>query len=157
MKRDAVLSKCRTWRYALIRYWENGPEVMFIGLNPSIADGTIDDPTTRRCIGYAKKWGFSGVVLVNLFAYRATKPGDMKKAIDPIGPGNNSKILFHAHESHLIVCAWGSHGSYLGRDREVVELLKKQDLDLTCLALTKDGQPRHPLYLKKDLDPFKYE
>ena len=90
LKNTAKLSECRKYRFALWRTWDDSkPYVMFVGLNPSTADETTDDPTLTRCINYAKSWGFGGVCMANIFAYRATEPNDMKAATDPIGSENN--------------------------------------------------------------------
>ncbi len=88
MTRNAHLSICRRYRYALLRRWGEGKNAMFIGLNPSTADETADDPTIRRCVSFAKAWGFGGLCMANLFAYRATNPADMLMQADPIGPDN---------------------------------------------------------------------
>ena len=91
MKTDAKLSECRKYRYALWRTWdETKPHVMIIGLNPSTADETKDDPTITRCINFAKSWGYGGVCMANLFAYRATEPTVMKGSTDPVGTENDA-------------------------------------------------------------------
>lgn len=144
----ASFSPCRAYRYDLTRSWYEGyGEVAFIGVNPSTADETKDDPTIRRCIGFAKSWGFSGLHMLNLFAFRATDPKDMKKADDPIGPDNDAYILSVANECTAIIAAWGVNGTHRGRDKQVRELVK----DLNVLRLTKAGHPCHPLYLPKTL------
>ena len=90
MKTDTIFSECRRYRYALTRIWdETGPYAMFICLNPSTADEIQDDPTVRRCINFAKSWGFAGVCMTNIFAYRATQPADMMAAADPVAPEND--------------------------------------------------------------------
>lgn len=97
MKKTAKLSDCRTYRYELWRTWdESKPYAMFIGLNPSTADETEDDPTIRRCINFAKTWGYGGLCMTNLFAYRATQPEDMKRASDPIGNKNDETLILLA-------------------------------------------------------------
>ncbi len=144
----AHFSPCGLYRYDLWRKWDmfgNG-SIAFIGLNPSTADAIQDDPTVRRCINYAKGWGYSGMVMLNLFAYRATLPSDMKKVEDPIGPETDACIRKYA-ETHRLVAVWGVHGCYRDRDKQVLSYLN----DLYCLGLTKEGHPKHPLYLKKDL------
>lgn len=143
MKTDAVLSECKTYRYALWRTWdESKPYALFIGLNPSTADETEDDPTIRRCVGFAKAWGFGGLCVVNLFAYRATEPKDMMKAEDPIGPENDRWIKRLSADAGVIVAAWGNSGSFLGRSWTVTRMIP----NLTCLKLNKSGEPVHPLY-----------
>ena len=92
--RHAVFSPCRTYRYALSRVWAaDKPYALFIGLNPSTADETLDDPTIRRCIDFAKRWGYGGLVMANLFAYRATNPSEMKAATDPVGVANDEWLI----------------------------------------------------------------
>ena len=123
---------------------------MFVGLNPSTADETQDDPTIRRCIAFAKAWGYGGVCMTNLFAYRATLPEVMKATSDPVGPDNDEYLRALAADAGVVVAAWGANGTHKGRDAEVRKLLP----ELHCLALTKDGHPGHPLYLRKTLTPF---
>jgi len=116
---------------------------MFVGLNPSTADEQGDDPTVRRCIGFARKWNFGGLILVNLFAYRSTDPACLLETDDPIGPANDSHILGSARISGRVILAWGTRGTFLDRDQHVLSLLP----GARCLGTTKDGHPRHPLYL----------
>jgi hypothetical protein len=145
------------FRYRLWRTWAAGPRVVFIGLNPSTADATADDPTVRRCVGFAKAWGFGGVDVVNLFAYRATEPRVLKRAADPIGPDNDDHLLEVARDSGRVVAAWGVHGSHRIRDDSVLELLRAAGVKVSCLSRTQAGHPRHPLYAKASLRcrPFK--
>lgn len=149
MERSATLSPCRAYRYALWRRWGLGRYAMFIGLNPSTADEDNDDPTIRRCIGFARSWGYGALCMTNLFAYRATEPADMKKAADPVGRHNNDTLVDLASRAGLVVAAWGAHGTYKGRDQSVRLLVP----GLHYLRLTKDGHPGHPLYLPKNLRP----
>ncbi|SIT46428.1 conserved hypothetical protein [Paraburkholderia ribeironis] len=153
MRRETTFSPCRTYRYALWREFggllDDSRYVMFIGLNPSTADETNDDPTIRRCIGYAKAWGYNALCVTNLFAFRATDPTVMLNADDPVGPDNDSHLVKLAGGADMIVAAWGNDGSHRERDRIVRELLP----GLHCLALTRAGQPAHPLYLKGSLRP----
>jgi hypothetical protein len=153
MIKSATLSDCRTYRYSLSRTWDNSKAyVLFIGLNPSTADENKDDPTIRRCIDYAKSWGFGGLKMVNLFAYRATLPSDLKKADFPIGVDNDKHIKELSSSASITIVAWSNDGSYLNRDKEVLELIKNP----MCLNINKSGQPSHPLYQKKDLKPKSY-
>ena len=150
---DAVISPCQRYRYSLTRQWNADlPNLMFIGLNPSTADATNDDPTLRRCIGFAKSWGFGGVIMANLFAYRATKPTDMKAASDPIGADNDQWLQTLADQSQLIVAAWGNHGSFLARSTTVRQLIS----DLHYLSLNASGEPKHPLYIKANAQPSRW-
>lgn len=137
-------SSCRTYRYTLWRVWGN-PEnfVQFIGLNPSTADEFHNDPTIRRCINFAKSWGFEALCMTNLFAYRATDPLEMKKVELPIGEDNDKYLKETSSRAGIVVAAWGNHGVHLNRNKQVVELL---NCNLLCFRKTKLGQPEHPLY-----------
>lgn len=149
MERSATLSPCRTYRYALWRRWDSGPYAMFIGLNPSTADETQDDPTIRRCVGFAKAWGYSALCMTNLFAWRATNPADMKSAAEPIGWENDQVLQRLASDAGIVIAAWGAHGVFKQRD----EVVKRALPSLHYLRLTKGGHPGHPLYLPADLQP----
>ena len=150
---DAVFSPCRKYRYALWRTWDaRQPFVLFIGLNPSTADEVKNDPTIRRCIGFAGDWGYGGVLIGNLFAYRATRPEDMKQDSEPVGSENDLWIERMAQDADQVVAAWGNHGAYLNRFNEVRELIPQ----MKCLGLTAQNHPRHPLYLRKDVKRMKY-
>jgi len=151
--RDTIFSPCRTYRYTLWREWIGGEGyAMFVGLNPSTADETQDDPTIRRCISFAKAWGYAGMCMTNLFAYRATDPEDMKAVDDPVGPENDANLMDVARGAGVIVAAWGVHGTHKGRNSAVLAILPA----LHCMALTKDGHPGHPLYLRKTLTPVPF-
>ena len=157
----AIFSPDRIYRYMLTRQWDNTKSyVAFVGVNPSTADENLDDPTIRRCMGFAKAWGMGGIIMVNLFAFRATDPKDMKNSIDPIGPENNHYLMETIKHANVIVAAWGNHGKFKSRDSIVKKMLKTQELagyiQLRCLELSKDGNPKHPLYLKKDLIPISF-
>ncbi len=143
MCREAVLSEDGSYRYLLIRRWDKHlPGVCFIMLNPSTADANVDDPTIRRCIGFARRWGFGSLRVVNLYAFRATNPAEIKIAPDPIGPLNDDYLLSAAASSHLVIAAWGG---FAGKER-VAAVCKKLG-ELKCLGLTQSGEPRHPLYV----------
>ncbi|MBL8224715.1 MAG: DUF1643 domain-containing protein [Chromatiales bacterium] len=150
MQCGAEFSPCRLYRYALWRIWDPAAgTVNFIGLNPSTADEQIDDPTIRRCIGFARDWGYGGLVMTNLFAFRATEPAVMKAAEEPVGPDNDVRIAECARKAAVVIAAWGQHGSHRGRDRFV----RGQIARLHYLRLTKGGHPGHPLYLPAGLLP----
>lgn len=148
----AKFSEDRVYRYQLWRVWDDKkPYLNVIGLNPSTADERKDDPTIRRCISFAKAWGFGGLYMTNLFAYRATKPADMKKYPEPIGQENDRYLRETAINSGLCVAAWGANGGHQGRDAQVEALIP----NLYVFRLTeKSGVPEHPLYLPKDLMPI---
>lgn len=147
----ADFSPCRTWRYALWRRWDwqdYANQVMFIGLNPSTADESEDDPTIRRCIGFAKRWGYGGLIMMNAYAFRATDPKVMKAATDPIGPGNDEAFCYRRTHVGLIVAAWGSHCSQERAD-QVCQAISRP---IKCLGKNKNGSPKHPLYLRGDTE-----
>lgn len=140
------------YRYRLWRHWDDDrPHVAFIMLNPSIATETIDDPTIRRVIGYAKDWGFGGVDIGNIFAYRSTDPKNLRVVGDPVGRLNDEHLYDMTRDAPLVVAAWGAHGSFRDRGRAVRALLHERRL--AHLGLTASGEPRHPLYLRRDLRP----
>ena len=148
----AKFSPDRIHRYSLWRNWERSKGVaMFIGLNPSTADEIKNDPTVTRCINYAKQWGYGGMIMSNIFAYRATDPKVMKTAKDPIGPDTDQWLFKSAEISDLIVAAWGNHGGFMDRGKNVFQLFK--GIDLHCLAMNKTGHPKHPLYCSSALKP----
>jgi hypothetical protein len=139
----AAFSPCRRYRYALWRSWDSArPRVLFIGLNPSTADERSDDPTLRRCMRFARDWGYGGMCTGNLFAFRATEPKAMLSAADPVGPKNDAWLRRLADEAALVVAAWGNHGAYRSRSTVVRGLLG----ELHCLAVNQSGEPAHPLY-----------
>jgi hypothetical protein len=153
VNKNATFSDCRKYRYALSRNWNSKKKsILFIGLNPSTADEKINDPTIRRCINYAQNWGYGSLLMVNLFAYRATKPSELKNVKNPIGNDNDLHILELSKKADLTVAAWGNEGTLLNRDKEI----KKKLPNLMCLKINKSGQPAHPLYQKKDLKLIKY-
>jgi hypothetical protein len=117
----------------------------FIMLNPSTADAVRDDPTIRRCISFARVWGFRRLVVTNLFAFRTPSPRALRRAAEPIGPENDAYLLRAARDAHRTICAWGTYGAHEDREAEVLTLLKQHPLE--HLGLTKHGHPRHPLYV----------
>ena len=145
---SAIFSPCRTYRYVLTREWLGGNGVVnFVGLNPSTADETQDDPTIRRCVGYAKAWGFSGLCMLNLFAFRATDPKVMLAAVDRVGPENERWLHRCITTNEITVAAWGVIGGDYGN------FVRARYPQMKVLRLTKDGHPSHPLYLPKNLTP----
>ncbi|WP_169567421.1 DUF1643 domain-containing protein [Sneathiella limimaris] len=151
---DAVFSDCETYRYRLWRRWDDGPSVAFLMLNPSTADAFRNDPTVERCHRRAVAMGFGALEVVNIFAFRATDPKNLKKAKDPIGPLNDQILLETAKSCDMTICAWGSHGTHQNRDRDVRKLLKDAGINPHILALTKFDQPRHPLYVSYSQSPI---
>lgn len=141
----ARFSQCGRYRYTLSRRWGDGELCAFVMLNPSTATAELDDPTIRRCINFAKSWGFAGLEVRNIFALRATNPRELYKVADPIGPDNNAAIIELA-DLPLIVAAWGVHGIYHGRGDDVRRLLLPK-ANWKCLRKTAQGHPGHPLYV----------
>ena len=177
----ADISLCGKYRYRLWREWRatharknwrwygakdgNGREIgepkacVFVMLNPSTADGKADDPTIRKCIGFAKRWNYERLEVLNLFAYRATDPRALLALThdaDPVGL-RNSEVFANLHNDDygMLVCAWGAHGSHLGQDETVLGWL--QENRTYVLGLTKDGSPRHPLYVPYETVPFRWD
>ena len=159
--RKAIISKCDTYRYELSREWDfTKGYVCFVGLNPSTADDHLDDPTIRRCVNFAKSWGYGGIIMTNLFHYRATNPKDMiSKGFGAIpiqgftSDFADSHIIRSCSRAGLIIACWGTNGNTFNRDLYVKKTLKENNIKLHYLKLTKEGFPSHPLYLKKDLKP----
>ncbi len=184
----AEISPCGTYRYRLWREWRLHPapaqwdmwvddtgkpvvdgaghqlgepkSCVFIMLNPSTADGAQDDPTIRRCVSFAKAWGYDRLDVLNLFAYRTTKPEELLALThdrDPVGEHNKRAFdcVLYFYPIGTIVCAWGAHGVHLGQDETALGWLGRHKR--FALGLTKDGHPRHPLYAKGDAEliPFR--
>ncbi len=125
---------------------------LFVMLNPSTADSTVDDPTIRRCVGFAKSWNYERLEVVNLFAVRTSSPRTLKAMHyreDPVGVRNEEAFDHAVVRAGLIVCAWGSHGSHMGQDETVLGWLPPKS-KLFALGFTGSGHPRHPLYLRSD-------
>lgn len=155
----AQFSPCRKWRYRLGRTWDNSKPIYanFLMLNPSTADEVILDPTVTRCLAFARTWGYGALVVTNLFGWRATEPADMKAAEDPVGPENDQHILETALFAGVVVCAWGNHGVWLGRNEAVVRMLRDAGVKLHVLKInTATKQPAHPLYLPQNLTPMEF-
>jgi hypothetical protein len=147
----ALFSPCRRWRYVLWRHWDRRlPICVFIGLNPSTADETQDDPTVRRCIRFAKDWGYGALWMLNAYAFRATDPAVMKAAgPNALGPRNNEYLRVAAVNADLVVAAWGTHCDEI-REATVKQIVTDTGATLYCLGVTTAGHPKHPLYLRHD-------
>ena len=143
----ATYSPDSRYRYSLTRDWGSGSRALFVMLNPSTATELQNDPTVERCERRARALGFGGFAVANIFAFRATDPRVMRAEADPVGPANDATIHDLALRYDRIVCAWGGHGLHLDRGATVAALLRGTGRDLFHLGLTKDGQPKHPLYL----------
>jgi len=150
----AQFSPCRRWRTLLWRRWDQArPVANFLMLNPSTADERVLDPTCSRARDYAQRWGYGALLVTNVFAWRATDPGEMKAAEDPVGSGNDAAILRAAKNAQLVVCAWGNHALHLERSGTVQRLLRGAGIALHVLRLNAGGEPAHPLYLPGRLRP----
>lgn len=157
----AVLSQDHRYRYALWRVVPQtlesamGPPTtcLFVMLNPSTADAFHDDPTIRRCVDFAERWGCGLLAVANLFALRSPDPAKMGMVEDPVGPENDHWIRQLGHESSFTVVAWGAHPFIEDRAERVLGLLEG---DVHHLGLTKDGFPRHPLYVAASTEPEPY-
>ena len=151
---DAIISQCGTYRYLLQRFWDRRLETLnFVMLNPSTADASINDATIRRCLGFARTLGFGSLEVTNLFALRSTDPKALRGHADPVGPDNDEKIISSAQVCQMTICAWGTHGSYKDRAAKVLRLLRDAGVKPHALAFANGGVPKHPLYLKADLQP----
>lgn len=146
----AILSDDGVYRYVLTRRWELGPMCLFVMLNPSTADAHEDDATIRRCVGFAKSWGFGGLSVVNLYAYRATDPVDLLDAHNRhglefvVGPDNDTYIAAAVKQAALTVIAWGAHPAARHRADQVLALVTGH-APIGCLGLTAGGHPVHPV------------
>jgi len=156
MKKHATISDCGKYRYRLWRKWGHGSPLLFVMLNPSTADHEIDDPTIRRCLRFADAHGYGELEVVNLFAYRATDPNDLKRAGYPVGPENDQHIAAAVHEAAAVCLAWGSNAAGLERPGVVLQQLRALGVKPQCLRITRSGYPQHPLMLPSDcrLMPF---
>ena len=146
MDRGATFSDDRVYRYRLWRIWNPGrPRMTFVMLNPSTADENVDDPTVKRCIDFAMRWGWGSLDVLNIFALRATDPHELMKVSKPtaIGPDNDWHL---SHVEGECVAAWGNWGALFDRGDEVRRMLRAA----RCFGLTGRGEPRHPLYLRND-------
>jgi hypothetical protein len=160
----AWFSPCRSYRYALTRSWLLGlPTAVFVMLNPSTADAFDEDPTVRRCLGYARAWGCGRLTVLNLFALRSTYPKALYGHPDPVGPDNDGLIAEIVGE-HLtdtppgpVVAAWGAHGALHDRGRAVAGRLRGLGARLVCLGVTAKGQPKHPVRQRCDAEPVPFE
>ena len=156
----AIFDRSGRYRFLLWRMIsgasKRGTRVTFVMLNPNQADEQSDDPTIRRCIGFARRWGYERLQIVNLFALRSPEPRDLILSREPIGHGNDRYIVDAVAESTITVAAWGNYGAHLGRDQQVVDLIKSHS-ELYCLGLNQTGQPKHPLYLRKDAALLKFD
>lgn len=155
--RGAVLSNDGRYRYSLWRTWDaDRPSALFIMLNPSTADADVDDPTIRKCIGFARRWDLGGIHVCNLYPWRATDPRELPRGRAVMGENdglrNTYAIIDAAENAARIIAAWGANtGPHPGRGRLVLNLIG--DLGVEALRLTKHGHPWHPLYVPYSATP----
>lgn len=155
----AILSDCQRYRYRLWRRWDyEKPALCWVMLNPSTADAATDDPTIRKCIGFAKRLGYGGIDVVNLYAWRATDPREIARADDPVGPLNDATLLSAARtageSNSSVICAWGAHARRSPRAADVLDLLRFQATAFCqALRINAGGEPAHPLMLPYSCEP----
>ena len=151
---SASYSACEGYRYALTRTWaKQNRRLLFVMLNPSKATELANDPTVERCERRARALGYGAFRVCNIFAWRETDPASLKKATAPVGPRNDAALVEAAAWADDILCAWGVHGSHLARDSVVIGILTRSGKPLLSLGVTKDGHPRHPLYVAYAMRP----
>lgn len=154
----AKFSPCGKYRYSLWRTWDDTkPSAVFVMLNPSTADEAKNDPTVERCQRRATALGMGGLRIVNLFAWRSTKPDALYETEDPVGPENDAAIIDACKQASLVICAWGTNGKLMGRDVSVVGLLAAHGAQPMCLQVNADGTPKHPLYVGYAIQPKPYQ
>ena len=151
---DAEFSEDGFYRFSLLRAFRPEPTnvCLFVMLNPSTADYVSDDPTVRRCIGFARSWGHDGIMVGNLYAMRTTRPIHLWEVADPVGRPRNDEALGEMLSDPAVTCvvaAWGANAQP-EREAEFYKLAHVRDRIVQCLGETKDGYPRHPLYLRAD-------
>lgn len=153
MKKGAIFSNDRKYRYALWRTWDDElPEVLFIGLNPSNANEKKDDPTMIRVIGFARDWGYGGVVMMNLFGLVSSKPKVLTQYDDPVGPDNDLWLNYQVERKCDVIFAWGAFKHAKKRAETVAKMFQHPK----CLGFNKDGSPKHPLFLPANIKPMPY-
>ena len=167
--KTASISDDGLYRYTLQRRWGREPCLPFVMLNPSTADATYDDPTIKRCVGFAQRLGYGGTHVVNLFAFRATQPSDMLKASDPVGPDNDAVLRHIAlgcavrrygrDERIPLIAAWGNNAPQ-ERVAEVMAIPFVSEI-LHSLGVTNSGAPKHPLargtsWIPNDAQPVRW-
>jgi hypothetical protein len=154
----AVYSDCACYRYALTRTWDpDGRRVLFIMLNPSKATEVQNDPTVERCERRARALGFGSFRVTNIFAWRDTDPFQMRKVPEPVGPDNDDTIRDGVAWADQIIAAWGTHGAHRNRGQQVAEMLFSNGDPVHCLGLSKQGHPKHPLYISYSQKPVLWQ
>lgn len=153
---NALIDPTGQYRYWLTRHWDDlRRPVTWVMLNPSTADARADDATIRSCTRLSHPLG-GGLVVVNLFAWRATNPAELLDVDDPVGPDNDEHLLVRAYQGSRVIVGWGRPGTLLGRGERVTRLLRRAGFELWCYGTTQNGQPKHPLYLRTDSELVPY-
>lgn len=156
---EAAFSPCRTWRYRLWRRWAPGPAILWLLLNPSTADETVNDPTVERCQRRTLAMAsgrYGGYMVCNVFALRSTRPKALYQATNPVGPDNDAAIVHCARLAERVICGWGNHGRLHHRSAHVLAMLREAGVVPECLTVTAAGEPGHPLYLGYNAAPRPY-
>ena len=151
LESSADISDDGLYRYWLSRRLGMGERtILFVGLNPSKADGQTDDPTIVRCVGFARSWEFDWFFMGNLNAWRTTDPKRLPKGIEAVGDRNQEALKWMAQRAEIVVAAWGSNPL-----NDYARTLAKMILEMPhtrCLGQNQDGSPKHPLYLRRDVE-----
>lgn len=150
MERSATISEDGLYRYDLTRTWgSSDARAVWVMLNPSTADGEVDDPTIRRCVGFTKNFGLGSLVVVNLYALRCTKPEHLDHHPDPAGPLNHETIARAIDDpaTYIIIAAWGAHSARVAPPTDVLEICRLLGMSICCLGQNRDRSPKHPLYV----------
>lgn len=160
---SAHFSDCKRYRYELRRTWDASLRpAVFCCLNPSTATELVEDPSVRRMLSFADRWGLGALILLNLFAFRSTDPKALRSMIrageDPIGQDNDDTIrsIFRQHRDDRLILAWGGHGGLIDRGLRVASMALVEHGNPECFGLTKDGEPRHPLFVPDITIPCSY-
>lgn len=157
----AIISADKMYRYSLTRKFGDGPAMLFIMVNPSTADEVDNDPTIRKCMGFARRHDCGSIVVGNKFAYRSTEVSLLKQVADPVGPENDKHLMDMMRGAKYAVVGWGSLGKLpprlRGRWMEIVDRARIAGVELKCFSTTADGHPRHPLMTGYDVPMEKWK
>ena len=157
MKQDAVISNCERYRYLLRRSWnDRRMRALFIMLNPSTADAEIDDPTIRSCIRLMKALGFGSLEVINLYGWRTTDPSVLTTVQDPVGPDNDRIAKGAINRCDILICAWGAHVAATQRVAPMLNMVRGVRPAVFCFGETRNGSPKHPLYIKSGTCLYSY-
>lgn len=144
---NAALSPCKLYRHDLRRFWGRAPYCLWIMLNPSTADASVNDRTICKCMAFSERWGYGGMIVVNLFDYRSTHPEALLKVPQPYSNVNDLYIKGWAAKAEKVIVGWGTYGEVLNRGLEVGRMLEGMGKEMWCLYVNEGGQPKHPLYV----------